>query len=51
MGNEENGVSQRVLKIADDTCHIPMSNQLDSLNVSVATGIFLYELTKKRDNV
>lgn len=46
IGNEEKGVSQRVLQVADDACHIPMKSNFDSLNVSVATGILLYELSK-----
>jgi 23S rRNA (guanosine2251-2'-O)-methyltransferase len=42
VGNEETGISQRISKMVDMNVHIPMSGNLDSLNVSVATGIILY---------
>ena len=43
MGGEENGVYPALLKICDAQFNIPMHNQFESLNVSVATGIILYE--------
>lgn len=43
MGAEDTGVSPYVLKTADHLVRIPMSDQFDSLNVSVATGIMLYQ--------
>jgi 23S rRNA (guanosine2251-2'-O)-methyltransferase len=46
VGNEGKGVSQRVKKIADQLVNIPTKGELDSLNVSVATGILLYHLSQ-----
>jgi len=43
MGAEDTGVSPYVLKTADHLVKIPMSDQFDSLNVSVAAGIMLYQ--------
>ena len=44
VGNEENGVSQLVQKKSDISLKIEMKNNVQSLNVSVATAIFLYHL-------
>ena len=44
MGNEDRGLSKERLEKMDQVLRIPMQNELDSLNVSVATGICLYEL-------
>jgi 23S rRNA (guanosine2251-2'-O)-methyltransferase len=43
VGAEGAGVSELLKKEADDRISIPMHGKLDSLNVSVATGIILYE--------
>ena len=48
MGGEEHGVYQPLMKICDDQFQIPMVTYFDSLNVSVATGIILYEVMKQR---
>jgi 23S rRNA (guanosine2251-2'-O)-methyltransferase len=48
MGGEENGVYPALMKICDDRFSIPMHNEFESLNVSVATGIILYEAQKQR---
>jgi 23S rRNA (guanosine2251-2'-O)-methyltransferase len=48
MGGEEKGIYPALLKICDDKFQIPMTGDFDSLNVSVATGIILYEVTKQR---
>ena len=48
MGGEEQGVYPALLKICDDQFQIPMTGDFDSLNVSVATGIILYEVMKQR---
>ena len=48
MGGEEHGVYQPLLKICDERFQIPMLGDFDSLNVSVATGIILYEVMKQR---
>lgn len=48
MGSEENGISSEYLKLADSKAKIPLMGEIDSLNVSVATGIVLYEAVKQR---
>jgi len=48
MGNEEKGVQSYMTKSADAKFAIPMKGDFDSLNVSVATGIILYEAMKQR---
>lgn len=48
MGNEEKGVQTYMSKAADDKFSIPMQNNFDSLNVSAATAITLYEAMKQR---
>ena len=48
MGGEEKGIHPSVLKLCDGKCYIPMARDFDSLNVSVATGIVLYEVVKQR---
>ncbi len=47
VGNEVEGVSEEVLKLCNQHLHIPMLGQKTSLNVSVATGIALYEIERK----
>jgi tRNA G18 (ribose-2'-O)-methylase SpoU len=46
LGNEVDGVSKSVLEKADAIISIPMRGQKESLNVSVAAGIAMYELLK-----
>ncbi len=48
MGSEEFGISNQILKLADDKAKIPMAGEISSLNVSVAAGIILYEAVKQR---
>lgn len=48
MGNEHRGASAEMLKIADETVYIPMSGMIQSLNVSVATAVTLYEAFRQR---
>ena len=48
MGGEEHGIFPALMKICDDTFRIPMTGNFDSLNVSVSTGIVLYEVMKQR---
>ena len=47
VGNEANGVSKDILSIADEKAIIPMLGKTESLNVSVATGIILYEYVRQ----
>lgn len=48
MGDEGKGVQPYLAKAADAFFTIPMANKFDSFNVSVATGIVLYEAMKQR---
>lgn len=48
LGGEEKGIYPALLKAADAQVHIPMQGEFDSLNVSVATGMMLYEVMKQR---
>jgi len=48
MGSEEKGVYPALQKICDEKIKIPMTGGFESLNVSVATGIILYEAMKQR---
>ena len=48
MGSEDRGLQPYLLKSADKMFSIPMAGQFDSLNVSVAAGIILYEAMKAR---
>ena len=44
IGNESNGMSKQIIKYTDGNIRIPISNSIESLNVSVATGILLYSI-------
>lgn len=48
MGSEDKGVFPALLKICDEQFKIPMKGDFESLNVSVATGMILYEAMKQR---
>ncbi|MEX0291033.1 MAG: 23S rRNA (guanosine(2251)-2'-O)-methyltransferase RlmB [Flavobacteriaceae bacterium] len=48
MGAEDRGISTSLLKAADHAAKLPMLGQIGSLNVSVACGIFLYEVVRQR---
>jgi len=48
MGSEEKGMSREVSALCDALMHIPGKGNIDSLNVSVATGVVLYEVFKTR---
>jgi len=50
MGSEYDGISPEFLKICDKKVNIPINNNIASLNVSVATGIMLYEILQQRNN-
>lgn len=47
VGNEVDGISEHVMDYADMAVDIPMFGMKQSLNVSVAYGIMLYELTRQ----
>ena len=48
MGSEHKGISPAVLKISDEKAKIPLLGEIESLNVSVACGIALYEVVRQR---
>jgi len=48
MGSEEDGVRNEIIRIADHLAKIPMYGEIESLNVSVATGVILYEAIRQR---
>lgn len=47
LGREVEGISKEILDLSDFVLEIPMNGEKESLNVSVATGILLYELFNK----
>ncbi|MDE5587381.1 MAG: RNA methyltransferase [Bacilli bacterium] len=47
MGNEGNGVHQEILELCDEYLYIPMSEEVESLNVAIATSILLYEFDRR----
>ena len=50
MGAEDKGVSYENLALCDEWVKIPMLGTIESLNVSVAAGILIYEAVKQRTN-
>ncbi len=48
MGSEEKGVSKATLAVVDEAVAIPQKGKIGSLNVSVATGIVLFEALRQR---
>jgi 23S rRNA (guanosine2251-2'-O)-methyltransferase len=48
MGSEETGISDEILRIADEVVKIPMNGKIGSLNVSVSAGIIVYEAIRQR---
>ena len=48
MGSEDTGISTKLLKKSDYLVKIPVLGQIESLNVSVAAGIIVYEAVKQR---
>ena len=48
LGEERRGLSERDRELCDDFLSIPMTGRVDSLNVSVAAGIVLFEIFKQR---
>ena len=48
MGSEHKGVSNSVLKMVDYKAKLPLLGEIESLNVSVACGVFLYETLRQR---
>lgn len=50
MGNEEKGIRKLVAENCDFLVKIPMKGKIDSLNVSVATGVLLFEINRQRNS-
>ncbi len=48
VGNEVKGISPKILKYCDKKIAIPMYGRKESLNVSVAAGVALYQLLKSK---
>ena len=49
MGSEEKGISPSTLNILDHRAKLPLMGKIGSLNVSVACGVFLYEVVRQRN--
>lgn len=48
LGNEGTGIAKELLALADEQIFIPVLGEIGSLNVSVATGVILYEAVRQR---
>jgi 23S rRNA (guanosine2251-2'-O)-methyltransferase len=48
MGSEGEGISGEYLKLADEKVAIPIVGEIESLNVSAATSVVLYEAVRQR---
>ena len=48
MGSEGRGINPSVLNVADEKAKLPILGEIESLNVSVACGAFLYEAVRQR---
>ena len=48
MGSEDIGISKEVLKLCDKQVSIPMSGTIESLNVSAAAAVLLFEVVRQR---
>ena len=48
LGSEEDGIAAPLLKDADRIARIPMKGKIESLNVSVAAGIAIYEVVRQK---
>jgi 23S rRNA (guanosine2251-2'-O)-methyltransferase len=48
MGAEDVGISPSILKTVDEKAKLPLLGEIASLNVSVACGVFLYEVVRQR---
>lgn len=48
LGAEETGISPEILKMADIRAKLPIKGKVQSLNVSVAAAVFMYEVLRQR---
>jgi len=51
VGNEEKGIRKLTADNCDFLINIPMKGKIQSLNVSVATGILLFEVLRQRKDI
>lgn len=51
MGAEDDGVSNEIMRMANHLAKIPMFGEIGSLNVSVSTGVILYEAIRQRTSL
>ena len=49
IGNEGNGMSEKVKKKCDFLVKIPMKGKVTSLNASVSAGIIMYEVVEQKN--
>lgn len=49
VGNENRGISEEINELSDKTFYIPMRGMVQSLNVSVASAVILYETQRQRE--
>jgi 23S rRNA (guanosine2251-2'-O)-methyltransferase len=50
VGSEDKGIFPALIKVCDEQFNIPMKNNFESFNVSVAAGMILYEVMRQRVN-
>jgi len=50
FGNEGEGVRKNILKLCDNVFKIPIAGNVESLNVSVAAGVLMYEVLRQKMN-
>ncbi|MDR0790380.1 MAG: 23S rRNA (guanosine(2251)-2'-O)-methyltransferase RlmB [Bacteroidales bacterium] len=48
LGSEDKGIEQNILRLAQNQVSIPIKGEIESLNVSVAAGILIYEVLRQR---
>jgi 23S rRNA (guanosine2251-2'-O)-methyltransferase len=51
MGSEESGISPSILNMADEQVRIPLYGKIESLNVSVAAGLMIYEACRQKNQL
>jgi 23S rRNA (guanosine2251-2'-O)-methyltransferase len=49
MGSEDLGISPAILQLTDEQVKIPLFGKIESLNVSVASGLMIYEAVRQRN--
>ena len=48
LGSEEDGISEPLIRASDAVVKIPMKGNINSLNVSVAAGVAIYEVLRQK---